>query len=67
MARSNSTPETLIPISAIAMRLGYSDEAVTNRVKASEVVADWDGAPCVAWSTAKATLETLASAHTRTR
>ena len=61
MARSNSTPETLITISQIAARLGYLDEAVTNRLKASDVVPDWDGVPAVPWSVAKSTFETLAS------
>ena len=67
MAR-NSTPETLIPISAIASRLGYLDDQVAKRVKASDVHADWDGTPCVFWSVAKSTLEKLAAeklAHER--
>jgi hypothetical protein len=62
VSRSNSdNSEVLVPITQIAMRLGYPDEAVTNRVKASEVVADWDGVPAVPWSVAKSTLETLAA------
>ena len=62
MARdSNENTETLVPISQIAARLGYLDATVTNRLKASDVVADWDGTPCVSWSTAKATLEQLAA------
>jgi hypothetical protein len=61
MPRSNSTTETLVPISAIAMRLGWLDEQVANRVKASDIHADWNGDPAVPWSAAKATLEMLAA------
>jgi hypothetical protein len=61
MARSNSTPETLIPITQIAQRLGYLNEAVTNRVKAADVRPDWDGTACVSWGTAKSLYEKLAA------
>jgi|SRR5215204_5618877 len=60
MAR-NSNTEVLIPISAIATKLGYLDEQVANRLKQSDVVSDWNGSLAVSWSTAKATLEMLAA------
>ena len=63
MARksNNTNHEALVPISAVADRLNYPGEMVWRRLDESDVVADWDGTPCLGWSTAKVLFEQLSA------
>src|SRR5262245_18832003 len=53
--------EQLIPVSAVAARIGYPDEMVWNRLQETDVTADWDGTPCLPWSRAKQIYDQLSA------